>query len=120
MLANEWLLGFTASLSILTALFFGSVPALKAAGAELSDALKSQARTVMGSRLRLPALLVSAQIALCLTALVAAGLLGPSLKNLKLIDIGFDQENLAIVHASQSKAIVKNYSFKLKIADVQL
>src|SRR5262249_11430625 len=49
----------------------------------------------MGGRLRLPRLLVSIQIALCLTALVAAGLLGRTLENLKLVDVGFDRENLA-------------------------
>jgi len=97
-------LGFTASLSILTSVLFGSVPALQAASAELNDALKSQARSVMGRRLRLPALLVSAQIALCLTALVAAGLLGRSLKNLKWTDIGFDRENLAYVSVNPGQA----------------
>lgn len=98
------ILGFTASLSILTALFFGSVPALQAAGAELNDALKSQARSVMGRRLQLPALLVSTQIALCLTALVAAGLLGRSLKNLKWTDVGFDRENLAYASINPAQA----------------
>ena len=97
-------LGFTASLSILTALLCGSVPALQAAGAELNDALKSQARSVMGRRLRLPALLVSTQIALCLTALVAAGLLGRSLKNLKWTDVGFDREKLAYASINPGQA----------------
>ena len=97
-------LGFTASLSILTAFFFGSVPAFHAAGAELNDALKSQARSLMGRRLRLPALLVSTQIALCLTALVAAGLLGRSLKNLKWTDVGFDREKLAYASINPGQA----------------
>jgi predicted permease len=37
---------------------------------------------------------VSVQVALCLTALVAAGLLGHSLENLKWMNIGFDRDNL--------------------------
>jgi len=48
--------------------------------------------------------LVSMQIALCLTALVAAGLLGRSLENLKWIDIGFDRENLAYVSVDPGHA----------------
>ena len=88
-------LGYTGALSILTALLFGLAPAVRAARADLNDALKTQTRSVMGGRLRLPRLLVSIQIALCLTALVAGGLLGRSLKNLKWMDVGFDRENLA-------------------------
>jgi predicted permease len=88
-------LGYTAALSILTALLFGIAPALRAARAELSDALKTQTRSVMGGRLRLPRLLVSIEVALCLTALVAAGLLGRTLQNLKWTDVGFDRNNLA-------------------------
>jgi len=97
-------LGYTLLLSILTALLFGSVPALQAARAELNDALKSQAKSVMGRQLRLPALLVSAQIALCLTALFAAGLLGRSLKNLKWTEVGFDRENLVYASVNPGRA----------------
>jgi predicted permease len=88
-------LAYTGALAILTALLFGLAPALTAARADVGDALKMQARSIVGGRLRLSRLLVAVQIALCLTALVAAGLLGRSLKNLKLVDVGFDRENLA-------------------------
>src|SRR2546429_8816722 len=86
-------LGYTGALSILTALLFGVAPAAQAAPPSLNDALKAQTRSVMGGRLRLPRFLVSMQIALCLTALVAAGLLGRSLENLKWIDIGLDRKS---------------------------
>jgi predicted permease len=91
-------LGYTGALSILTAFLFGLAPAVWAARADVNDALKAQTRSVMGGRLRLPRLLVSIEIALCLTALVAAGLLGRSLENLRWVDVGFDRENL--VYAS--------------------
>jgi predicted permease len=91
-------LAYTGALAVLTALLFGLAPAVRAGRADLGDALKAQTRSIIGGRLRLPRLLVSIQIALCLTALVAAGLLGRSLKNLKLLDVGFDRENL--VYAS--------------------
>jgi predicted permease len=92
-------LGCTGGLSILTALLFGLAPAVQAARADLNDALKAQARSV-----RLPRLLVSFQIALCLTALVAAGLLGRSLENLKWVDVGFDRENLSYASVNPGQA----------------
>jgi predicted permease len=97
-------LGYTAALSILTALLFGLAPAVRAARADLGETLKSQTRSVMGGGLRLPRLLVSIQIALCLAALVAAGLLGRSLEKLKWMDLGFDRENLAYASVSPGRA----------------
>lgn len=88
-------LGYTGAISVVTAFLFGLAPAVQAARADLNDALKTQSRSVGGGRLRLPRLLVSLQIALCLAALVAAGLLGRSLENLKWVDIGFDRQNLS-------------------------
>jgi putative ABC transport system permease protein len=62
------------------------------------DALKATSRTVAAGRLRLPRLLVVAQIALSFAVLVAAGLLGRSLANLRNVDLGFNKAN--IVYAS--------------------
>jgi predicted permease len=98
------LLACTAALSVLTALLFGVAPAMQSAHANVNDALKAQARSVTGGRLRLPRLLVSIQIALCLSALVAAGLLGRSLQNLKWTDVGFDRENLVYVTVNPGQA----------------
>jgi predicted permease len=92
------ILGYTAGICVLTALFFGLAPALRAARADWNDALKSQSRTVLAGRLRLPRLLVVFQFALCATVLIAAGLLSRSVVNLKSVDLGFDRENL--VYAS--------------------
>jgi predicted permease len=97
-------LGYTAALSVLTALFFGLAPAVRAARADLGETLKSQTRSVMGGGLRLPRLLVSIQIALCLAALVAAGLLGRSMEKLKWMDLGFERENLAYASVSPARA----------------
>jgi predicted permease len=96
-------LGYTAALSVLTALLFGLAPAMRAARADLGDALKAQTRSVTGG-LRLPRILVSFQIALCLSALVAAGLLGRTLENLKRTDLGFDPENLAYASMNPGRA----------------
>jgi predicted permease len=88
-------LAYTGALSVLTAFLFGLAPAVRAARVDLLHALKAQTRSVMGGGMRLPRALVCVQIALCLTALVAAGLLGRTLGNLKSVDVGFDRRNLA-------------------------
>src|SRR5262249_35867772 len=88
----------------ITTLLFGLAPALQAARADIGAALKAQARSIAGGRLRLPRLLVSIQIALCLAALVAAGLLAQTLGNLRWIDVGFDREHVAYVSMSPSRA----------------
>ncbi len=95
---------FSAVLSVLTAFLFGLAPAARAVRANLNDTLKAHAKSVRGGLSRLPRLLVSFQMALCLAALVAAGLLGRSLENLKWMDIGFDRENLAYATVSPSRA----------------
>jgi predicted permease len=88
-------LGYTGAIAIAAAMLFGVAPAARAARADLNDSLKTRTRSIMDGGLRLPRLLVSIQIALCLTALVAAGLLGRSLEKLKWSDVGFDRDNLA-------------------------
>ena len=97
-------LAYTTLLSVLTAVLFGLAPAVRSARADLGDALKSQTRSVTGGHLRLPRFLVAFQIALCLAALVAAGLLGRTLENLKSIDVGFDREHLAYATVSPGRA----------------
>lgn len=86
---------YAAAISMLTALLFGLAPAWTAARSNVNDALKIQARSVLGAGLRVPKLLVSVQFALSFAALVAAGLLGRSLGNLYATDPGFDGEQLS-------------------------
>jgi predicted permease len=88
------ILAFTSAISLGAALLFGVAPAWQLVKATVNDLLKANSRTVMKGRLRLPRALVVVQIGLSFTVLVAAGLLGRSLSNLKTMDIGFDRENL--------------------------
>jgi predicted permease len=94
----------SAVLAIVTALLFGLAPALRSARANLGETLKAQTRSVIAGRLRLPRLLVSIQIALCLAALVGAGLLGRSLRNLQSNDLGFERRNLVYASTSPGRA----------------
>jgi predicted permease len=91
------ILAFTSAVSVATALLFGVAPAWQLVKASVNDALKANSRTVMRGRLKLPRALVVVQIGLSFTVLIAAGLLGRSLTNLKAMDIGFDRENLIYV-----------------------
>ncbi len=86
--------GFTAGISLLTTLFFGLAPAMRLTRAHPNATLQAGSRTIVAGSLRFPRILVAGQIALCLTVLVTAGLLGRSLINLREMDVGFERDNL--------------------------
>ena len=67
------LLGFTLALALLTACIFGILPALQAARARVSDALKEGGRSTTGRQLLRRGIVV-AEMAIALPLLVAAGL----------------------------------------------
>jgi predicted permease len=95
---------YTVLLSMVSAFLFGLAPAWRAARAGFGEAITGHTRSVVGARMRVPRALVAMQIALCLAALVAAGLLGRSLTRLKAIDIGFDRDGIAYATISPSRA----------------
>jgi predicted permease len=94
-------LGFTVSVSLLTGIAFGLLPALRATRVNLTPALKEgdlrvgcSSRSASGSRWVLGRVLVVLQIGLSLTLLIGAGLLLRSLENLSRVNVGFDRENV--------------------------
>lgn len=95
---NLAVLLFAAAASILTGLLAGIVPAWKASGAGLTDALKqgAPASSRSGDR-RLGDALVVAEVSLALILLVGAGLLVRSSVALSQVDWGFDPENASVV-----------------------
>lgn len=119
-LQTDWrILAYATVLSAVTGFVFSLAPALRAARSSLNDSLRASARAVIGGRLRLPRLLVSAQLALTFTAVVAAGLLSRSLTNLNSIKLGFDARNLAYAtinpyQAGYTQALVGPYLDRLK------
>ena len=98
------LLGYTGALSMVTAFLFGLAPAVRAASTDLNDVLKAQTRTSWADGCAAHGCWFPFKIALCLTALVAAGLLGRSLEKLKWSDVGFDRENLAYATVNPRQA----------------
>ncbi|MFQ5695173.1 MAG: ABC transporter permease, partial [Terriglobia bacterium] len=88
-------MAFVLGLSLLTAIFFGLLPAFRAAGADPHGSLKEGGRTGAGTvRQRLRSMFVVTEVALAVVLLVGAGLLIRSFNNLLDHDIGFDAENL--------------------------
>jgi len=82
--------------SLLSALFFGMIPALQATHVNLNDSLKDAAPNALGgSRSRRPRnLLVAFQIALGTVLFVGFGLLFRSLLHVESARLGFDPQNV--------------------------
>ncbi len=91
-------LGFTAAVAVLTGLLFGIVPALKASNPNLAEILKTGGRgnTMGWTHNRLRSLLVVAEMALALVALVGAGLFVRSMQNAQKMELGFESKNLFV------------------------
>ena len=88
------LLIFTLSVTTLTTLLFGLMPALQASRQNLADSLKTEGRVYFNrQRRRLFGGVVVSEVALCFTLLVASGLFLGSLRNLQAVDTGFGIED---------------------------
>jgi predicted permease len=99
---------FTLGLSLITALVFGLVPALRASRPDLVGSLKDGPTGLGGaSRSRMRNTLVVVQVSLSLVLLTTAGLFLRSLGNASSIDIGFKPANLLIMSVDPK---IQNYS----------
>jgi predicted permease len=96
---------FALLLSLGTAIVFGLMPALRASRTDLVGALKFEPLFSAGRRrFGLASLLVTCQVALSLTALVAAALFLRSLQRAHTIDLGYDTKPLAVVGVNLGQA----------------
>jgi predicted permease len=97
-LSFNWrLLGFAAVLTVMTAVLFGTVPALRAARTDANEALRD-GRSLLGSGRRIVGhTLVVAQVGLSVTLVVAAGLFVRSFTALATLDLGFDTDRVLAV-----------------------
>jgi predicted permease len=89
-------LGFTAAVSLLTAMVFGIVPAIQASKADLAGSLKESGRsgTDGAARQHLRSALVALQIAMALVLLIGAGLMINSFIRIENNPLGADPKNL--------------------------
>jgi putative ABC transport system permease protein len=90
---------FTIGVSIVTGIVFGLAPAVQASRPDLVVELKEKTGAPSGSNrlFSLRNMLVAAQIALSLVALIGAGLFLRSLQHAQRINPGFDAEHLAVM-----------------------
>ena len=90
---------FTLVVSMATGIIFGLAPAIQASRPDLVVELKEKTGAPAGSTrlFSLRNLLVSAQVALSLVALIGAGLFLRSLQNAQQISPGFDAPHLAVL-----------------------
>ena len=98
-LSLDWRVwGFTMTAAVLTALFFGLLPALQASRPDIVAALKDEGGRTTGSKTknRLRNLLVIGQVSLSFILLIVAGLSVRSLVNAHTIDPGFEPKNLVV------------------------
>jgi putative ABC transport system permease protein len=86
---------FTVAVALLTGVLFSAAPALRCGRIRVAAALRNAARASSGvdSR-RLRAALVAGEVALTVTLLAAAGLLGRTVLRLASLDTGFDAGRL--------------------------
>jgi len=92
-------MGFTACISLLTALLFGLLPAIRMTRPDLTSALKASVPGAGGPRTRLGTLrngLVALQVALSVILVVGAGLSVLSLRKAGAVDVGFEPRNVVI------------------------
>ncbi len=93
----DWrVLLFTTAVSLATGTVFGLAPAVRAARVSVNPALKQAGTEMLSGRSALGKGLVTAQVALSLVLLVAAGLFVRTLQNLNHVNLGFDANNLLL------------------------
>jgi predicted permease len=90
---------FTLAISIVTGVLLGALPALKGSKPDLADTLKEGSRqnTQGFHRTPLGKVLVVAEVALAVVALVGAGLFVRSMQQALAVDPGFESEQLFVV-----------------------
>ncbi len=94
---NSAVLLFTAAVSLLTAILFGLVPALRSTRLDLTPALKENTPGLGRGGWRLGKLLVVAQLALSVVLLIGAGLFLRSIAHLDSLDVGYSRRNLVLL-----------------------
>lgn len=93
-------LAFVLGASVLTGLVAGTLPALRAGRADLTDALKEGGRGEGAVGLRTRRLLVVCEVALSVVLLMGASVMLRSLLALRTVDAGFDPRNVLTMNVS--------------------
>jgi predicted permease len=102
---DNWVLAFTAGVSLVSGLLFGLAPALRATRRELRESLGHGGRTMTGQHEGLRGALVISEIALALVLLTGAGLMLKSFLQLRAVNPGFRPENVLIMTVELPDAV---------------
>jgi putative ABC transport system permease protein len=101
-------LAFTSAVSLLTAVIFGTMPAVLGTRIDLNTTLKEGGRSAAAAvRHRTRGLLVVTEVALALMVLVGAGLMIKSFMNLRHVGPGFNEKNVLTFSISLPRAKYK-------------
>jgi len=97
---DQTVLMFTAMVSILTGVVFGSIPAWRASRPDLNETLSEGGRSAGAASTRSPlrSALVIAEVALALVLLICAGLLIKSVMRLRDVDPGFKSDRIVTMN----------------------
>ena len=115
-LAPDWrVLAFTITISLLTGLLFGLVPALQTLKVRVTPALKNATRATpqSGARFTWGKGLIVGQVAVSLLVLFAAGLLVRSLQKLMTQSLGYSHDHLVIARLDPTGAGYSSQTMKL-------
>jgi predicted permease len=120
----DWrVLTFTAAIAILTGVIFGLAPALRSLRVDLTPALKAGTAEDAGSPrpkwYGAGNVLVVGQVSLAIVALVTAGLLVRTLRNLRSVDLGFDSDHLLVFALDPTLAGYKGTQVDALYRDLQ-
>ena len=113
---NTTVLGFTVAVAVITGLFFGLAPALRATSTDPGVALKSSERMSSASSGRLASTLVSMQVALSLLLVIGAGLFIQTLRNLQAVDLGFRHQGVLLLNVDGRRALKTDGSADARLA----
>ena len=124
---NGGVLFFSLGATVLTALFFGLWPALRAARTDLREALQAGGRGTVGSSSQWARqIMVAGQVALTVLLVAGAGLFARSLVQIQRFSFGFDPHNLLVfsvsvpeeggAYGSEEKRIVLFDAIKSRLA----
>jgi len=95
---------FTAGVCLLSALLFGTMPALRATAVDFATALKSAAARQTGGRFMTGRVLVALQVALSFALLTGAALFLRTFHNLNQVDLGYARKDALAVTIDPSLA----------------
>ena len=122
-LAVDWrVLGFSGLVAVITCLFFGLAPAMRATATPPIVAMKAGTRGAIGGRERvgMRRILVVAQVALSMVLLVGAFLFVRSFRKLITVDAGFRQTGILVAEfdfTQLNMPVETRNNFKQQLAD---